>query len=248
MKSKLLNIITLIIGILTLWVFVDHFINFQYPDYFYNANPGITYYVGINVVSKYADFSFFTYHTMIIFSIWCISLSVSSLLKFDKLYNLCVNRNIVVFVFVNYFLTTLLYTIFELTSGNITFGLYALNFNGIHNFVTNILGHYFFFFFNVFLFIKVKTKGVMKKKYFVLMSCYVLIYLIYVKLSGMYFYNIEWYPYPIFDFSSLFGLFGINVSVPVIIEYIVIFILFILMSMLYYRLLIIFNKIKKDKN
>jgi len=243
MKNKLLNILTLIIGVLGIWLFLDHILNFKYPEYFYNANPNINYYVGINVVSMIADLSFFTYHTLIFFSIWCILLGVSSLFKIDKLYELCVHRSIVVFIMTNYLLTTALYTIFELTSSNITFGLYALDNLAIHNFGTNILAHYIFFIYNVFLFIKIKKDKEIKNKHYQLMGVYLLIYLIYVKISGMYFYNIEWYPYPIFDLKSIIGIFGLKINVLPIIEYILLFVIFIGMSYLYICLLKLIEKL-----
>lgn len=205
MKLTIKNVFFFIVGICALTLFIEHIAMFTPHDYFYEANPGITYYVGINVVSAWADFSFFTYHTIIFFGLWCICYSISECFKIEKLNNFVRHNSIITFVFTNYLIATLLYTIFELTSGNITFGLYALNPKAIHNFGTNILGHYGFFIIMLITFIKVKTIGVIKNKYLVYMSCYVFIYYIYVLITGKFLYQIEWYPYPIFDTYALFG-------------------------------------------
>ena len=244
--SKKLSIVTLMIGVIGMWLFIDHISNFTYPDYFYNANPDITYYVGINVVSMIADLSFFTYHTLIFFSLWCIGLGISSLFKISKIYNFCIHISVVVFIFTNYIITTFLYTIFELTSGNITFGLYAYDKYAIHNFGTNIIAHYILFIYNLFLFIKIKPINKIERRHYIYMLIYLVIYLLYVKISGMYFYNIEWYPYPIFDLKSLLGIFNISVDINIVIEYIILLILLAILTYLYYSLLKLVNKIKKD--
>lgn len=205
MKNKFINISYLIFGICAMWLVVDHITKFSFPDYFYNENPGIEFYVGINVVSAWADFSFFTYHTIILFSIWCILYSLSNFFKLEKLNCFIKHKAILVFLFTNYLITTVLYTFFELSSGNITFGLYATNSKAFHNFGTNILGHYVFFVIMLITFIKIKTQGNIKNKYLIYMSSYIFSYYLYVLLTGRFMYKIEWYPYPIFDSYSLFG-------------------------------------------
>ena len=75
----------LLCGIISLWLVLNHIIHFEYPDYFWRANPDIQTYVGINVVSKWSDFSFFTYITMILFGIWCILIAISKLFNLEKI-------------------------------------------------------------------------------------------------------------------------------------------------------------------
>ena len=139
-------ILLIIIGIIGLWLIFSHVYHFRYPDYFYNANPNIDKYIGTNVVSWEADFSFFTYQTIILFSIWCIILSIGELLKKEEILKIVKNNNLMTFVFVNYLITMLLYTIFEFTSGNISFGYYGPYKLSIHNLGTNIIAHYLLFF------------------------------------------------------------------------------------------------------
>lgn len=242
MKSKKLSIITLIMGILSIWLVLDHILKFEYPDYFYNANPGIDYYVGINVVSMVADLSFFTYHTLIMFSLWCILLGISSIFNLKKIYKACTHRSIVVFIFTNYLITSVLYTVFELASGNPTFGLYALNNKAIHNLGTNIFAHYIFFLFDLYLFIKLEKNNNIKKNHYFIMITYLIIYFIYVKISGLYMYDIIWYPYPIFDLRSI-----LDFEVLPIYNYLFFIVLLIASSFGYYYLLFFINKISKKK-
>lgn len=246
MRNKHIGFLSIIFGILAMWLVVDHVSNFSFPEYFYVNNPGITYYVGVNVVSPIADFSFFTYHTLIMFSVWTLALGISILFGLKRLYGFCVHKSVMVFIFVNYLITSVLYTVFELTSGNVTFGLYALNGAAIRNFLTNILGHYVFFLFALFVFVKVKSQGTCEKKHFLSMSAYIFLYLIYVKLSGMYFYVIEWYPYPIFDLQAISRLIGLEIICPKGVEYLILLVLFIVMSYLYYLLLSFVDKLKKS--
>ena len=205
MKISIKNVFLFIVGICALALFIEHISMFTPHDYFYTVNPEINYYVGVNVVSAWADFSFFTYHTIILFGLWCVGYSISDCFKLKKLNHFMKHGSVITFVFTNYLITTLLYTVFELTSGNITFGLYALTGKAIHNFGTNILGHYVFFIIMLIIFIKIKPSGNIKNKHFAFMSCYILTYYFYVLISGKFMYQIEWYPYPIFDTYSLFG-------------------------------------------
>lgn len=45
---------------------------------------------------------------------------------------------------------------------------------------------------------------------YLLITLYLLIYYVSVKLTGLYAYNIEWYPYIIFDQESIQTILGIN--------------------------------------
>lgn len=204
-------ILLIIIGIIGLWLIFSHVYHFRYPDYFYNANPNIDKYIGTNVVSWEADFSFFTYQTIILFSIWCIILSIGELLKKEEILKIVKNNNLMTFVFVNYLITMLLYTIFEFTSGNISFGYYGPYKLSIHNLGTNIIAHYLLFFVCLLCYVKIKP---LNNKYtkisYLLITLYLLIYYVSVKLTGLYAYNIEWYPYIIFDQESIQTILGIN--------------------------------------
>lgn len=239
MKAKINNLFYLITGICAIWLVADHILKFSYPDYFYNANQGIEYYVGVNVVSMLADFSFFTYHTIILFGVWCILYSISDYFSLTKLKNFTKHKAVITFLFTNYLVTTVLYTIFELTSGNITFGLYANTPKAIHNLGTNILGHYVFFIVMLVSYIKIKTCGVIKKKYFIYMSGYIFIYYIYVLITGRFMYNIEWYPYPIFDTFALFGKrLAWYFEIPILL------VIAVIMTIGYYYVLNLINKLK----
>ncbi len=242
MKQKMFNLLVLLIGIFGIYLFFDHMLGFRPHDYFYIQNPNIEKYIGTNVVSMFADLSFFTYHTIIFFSLWLIMFAISNLFSLNKLNNFIRNYKVISFVFVNYLVTCLLYTIFELTSGNITFGLYALTPNAIYNFVTNLIIHYGYFILSVIFFIKVK--GIKSKKqnfyHLIIVTTYLLIYFIIVKLTGMYAYQIEWYPYPIFDVESIAKMLllsKINYSFKVII-FVVVLMIILCVYIFSYQLLI----------
>ena len=197
----------LLFGLSAIWLFVDHIVKFSYPDYFYEANPGIKKYAGINVVSAWADFSYFTYHTILLFAFWTIGLFVGFVSGNERIEGFFKHQAFVVFVLSNYIVTTLLSTVFELTSGNPTFGLYARTTKALHNFGTNILGHYVFCSFTIVAAFLVDTKNQLHKKHIIAFLLYLLIYYVIVKLTGLYAYEIEWYPYPIFDGELLWNMF-----------------------------------------
>lgn len=199
------------IGIIGLWLTFSHIYHFKFPDYFYNENPSIEKYIGTNVVSPMADFSYFTYQTVIIFSVWCILLSISEMFKINALMEFLKNSYVMTFIFTNYIITTVLYTIFEFASGNPTFGYYGPYNLSIHNLGTNIIAHYLLFIICLICYIFIKPISFNNKKLsYTLITFYLVIYYVYVKLTGMYAYNIEWYPYIIFDQESIENLINIK--------------------------------------
>lgn len=199
----------LLIGILGILIFMDYMISFTEHDYFYIQNPGIAKYVGVNVVSRWANLSFFTYHTLIIFSFFCILQFIGNIFKIKKINNFLYRKDVLTFITTNYVITSLCYTIFELTSGNPNFGLYANTLNAWHSFITNMIVHYFFFFIALINYLYIKANNTFSKKSYLYITIYLLVYFITVKLTGMYCYKIIWYPYPIFDSESLSSMMGL---------------------------------------
>lgn len=235
-----------VVGVLALWLFIDHILGFDEHEYFFIQNPGIEKYCGTNVVSPWADFSFFTYHTLIFFGIWLIGLFFSFILKSDKLKDFFTHEATVVFVLTNYTITCVLYTAFELSSGNPTFGLYALNNNAIHNLGTNILAHYVFYIFALLIGFKVRTKHAMKRRHVIIMLVYLLLYCLAVKITGKYCYRIEWYPYPIFDSQSLWQMLGLQNYVPLQGIFLLAFV-YIVLLVGYILLLLGFRRLKRKQ-
>ncbi len=215
--KKTHSIICLLIGLFGLFLVYDHISGFTPHDYFYINNPDIEKYIGTNVVSMFADFSFFTYHTAIFFSLWLVLVAGGGLLRLDGLVRFLKRDGIVTFVCLNYFITVVLYTVFELTSGNITFGLYATHYKGIYNFVTNILMHYAMAAVSLMVFIKVRVEKTDTSPYkaVAIPLAYLLVYFAVVKVTGMYCYRIIWYPYPIFDGEALRRMLHLNIGSPV---------------------------------
>lgn len=186
-------------GIIGLWLFIDHLCNFNFPNYFYNQNPGITKFIGVNVVSPWADFSFFTYHSLIFFSIWCLLQTINSFIKSKLLAKLINSEKVFAFITTNYLLTIILYVIFEGLAGEATFGLYANVPLAWHNFGTNILVHFVIGAFVIANFFIFKPTSSAYKYYYFPISAYLISYFTIVRLTGKYCYVIEWYPYFIFD-------------------------------------------------
>lgn len=199
-------------GILGLWLVFSHVLHFDYPTYFFKANPDIKTYVGTNVVCASADFCFFTYLTIILFGIWCVLVFVANAFKIQKLEHFLTTDFVVCFVFENFLFTTILYTIFELTSGNITFGFYANVPLAWHNLFTNILCHYVLFACSVVLFSKTKCQTQNTKTFrpYIFVSTFLILYYTIVKLVGEFAFQIRWFPYVIFDAKSFGAMFGLT--------------------------------------
>lgn len=203
------NISVIFCGTIALWLVISHVAHFRYPDYFYNANPGIQTYVGINVVSAFADFSFFTYITIILFGLRCVLLGVGNLIGSNKLCNFLNRDTISVFVFLNYAVTVTLYTAFELLTLRPTFGWYGNYPLSWHSLGTNIIAHYLLFIAEAVLFFSEKpTKGNLKRA-LMIVSAFLIVYYAAVKIAGEYAYDIRWFPYIIFDVESFGATFGI---------------------------------------
>lgn len=158
----------------------------------------------------WADFSFFTYHTMIFSGVWLILLVIGEWTNNKYLKCFTRNQSVMAFIMTNYILTMILYTIFELLSGNPTFGWYGNNNSSIHNLGTNILSHYVCFCLVLFAYIKVAPLSTFKKRHIIYILLYVVSYYTVVKLTGKYAYQIEWYPYPIFDEYWIMNILGIT--------------------------------------
>lgn len=234
----------LLSGIVSLWLVISHIAHFEYPDYFWHANPDIKTYVGINVMSKWVDFSFFTYVTMLLFGIWCILLSISKLFNLQKMNDFLTQDSLVCFIFVNYIFTTLLYTVFQISSGD--FGLYStVKPLAWHNFGTSILGHYFIL--SLIIFIKISSQeqiSIKNKKIGHITSSISLgVYYLIVKLTGKFAYQIRWFPYIIFDTKSFGTTLGIqNYTLSVILLIVCIIALFAVYQLTFSLLLRIKQK------
>ncbi len=222
------NISVTFCGAIALWLVISHIAHFRYPDYFYNANPDIHTYVGINVVSAFADFSFFTYITIILFGLRCVLLGAGNLIGLNKLCDFLNRDTVSVFVFLNYAVTVTLYTAFEPLTLHPTFGWYGNYPLSWHSLGTNIIGHYLLFIVEAVLFFKEKTTKGNLKRALVLVSVFLTVYYAAVKIAGEYAYDIRWFPYIIFDVESFGVTLGISdktlSTITLIITCVVIFI------------------------
>ncbi len=245
--KKTKGIIYIIIGIVGVILFLMHLLGFKPHDYFFEGNPGIKKYIGVNVVSMFADFSFFTYHTLIFFSIWMILQGIAFIFKYDKLDKFVRKDSIVCFVFLNYIITTVLYTLFELTSGNPTFGLYGNNLKAVWNLIQNLIIHYVFFIISLVVFIKTNSIKLENRNYFktlFLPIIYLVSYYIVVKITGLYCYKIIWYPYPIFDGEAICSLFGI-LTESIFLQNLFLVIILLMIGLVYCGLYILLIKKRK---
>lgn len=235
----------IIFGIILLWIVISHIAHYTPHDYFYKNHPDVRKYIGTNIVTRWADLSYFTYHTMIFSGIWLIMVGVSVLFNLNCLKKFARNQSVMTFVMTNYVLTIVLYTIFEFATGNPTFGWYGFVNKSIHNFGTNILAHYVCFGFVFFTYLKTKPITPFKKIHLLYIFGYLLSYFIIVKVLGMYAYKIVWYPYPIFDEIYVMRFFGLrNYYLGLVAFVFVLFLIFIG----YFSVFLLFIKKKKVCN
>lgn len=217
-SDKIRYILMIIVAVLGVWLAFDHVANFAFPEFIYKRNPEIDLFIGCNVVSVWADFSFFTYITIILWATWAL------LYVFCKLsgargsfINFLERDTVVSFVFVNYVLTVTMYTAFKICSGDFTFGFIGNNSFAWHNFGTNIIAHYIIFGFAVYVFLKTSTIRGSMRGAFTISGAVLSIYYCVVKIAGEFAYKIRWFPYVIFDTKSFGAGFGVtNYAVCVI--------------------------------
>ncbi len=247
--KRAFNIILLFLGMLGMALFLTHMLGFKPHDYFFKANPDIEMYIGVNVVSMLADLSFFTYHTLVFFSAWLILFSLSELFNSKILNSFLRDAAVVSFVCTNFIITAVMYTVFELTSGDITFGLYANTPKAIYNLVTNLLVHYGFFILSLLVLIRTRVNVKNETRRYRLLcilapTAYLLVYYAVVKITGLISYKIIWYPYPIFDSNAFAAMLALE-NIPHFAKTLLLICTLILLLLLYlalYRSLILLKK------
>lgn len=239
-----MGILVTLCGILALWLFLDHFLSFEYQNWFFERYPDIKVFYAVNVLSKYADFAFFTYITLIVFGLWCISFGISNCFQENKFNDFLKKSTVVSFVFTNYLTTCVVYTLFEVTVANDKFGLYADTAKAWHNFGTNLFVHYVLFVFAVVIFalIKTKTSSIKTGRYISL--SFLTLYVAVVKITGEFAYSIRWFPYIVFDATSYGNALGIS-SYPVCV--LLTILTFVLLAVAYALLFTAFARLKEKQ-
>jgi len=243
-KKIICGILVALCGALALWLFLDHFLNFSRQDWVFERYPNMTLYYGVNIINKFADFAFFTYITSITFGIWCILFGISNCFKENKFNNFLRKSSVVSFVFTNYLITSVIYTVFELAFANDHFGLYADVPKAWHNLGINICTHYVIFIFAVIIFALIKTRksNIRKGRFFAL--SFLVLYAVIVKITGEFAYSIRWFPYIIFDATSYGNAFGIS-SYPVCV--LLTILTFVALAIVYGLLFTVFAHLKEKQ-
>lgn len=203
-KIKAFDIFILMCGLVSFWLVISHIAHFHLGDYIDKTKnlPDILY--GTNVVSKWADLSFFTYITILIFASWCVSFFIAKLFGLKRIYNFLTKDYIISFVFTNYICTAIIYNIFQIVAGD-NFGLYnKTDPIAWHSFATNLLCHYVVFILACIILIKVPSSTTKSKLPYICVTAFLVVYYVVVKICGLYAYRVIWYPYFIFD-STIFG-------------------------------------------
>lgn len=188
-------------------IFIAHIVGYEPADYFFSDGKPKDPYTTVNVVSRWADFAYFTYISLILFCIYGILRAIASMCKIQKLKKFVFSDRVIVFVCLNQFIVMLLYTVFELAFGG-KFGWYGNYPKSWYSLITNIIVHYFitsaavvYFFMHDF--------GHMQLRKCLPMAGFLVLYAAIVKVTGMTCYSFEWYPYPIFSAKSMWHyLFG----------------------------------------
>ncbi len=207
-KSIFANLSLLFCAIIGLGIiFYHHMKRFIYANYL-NENPDLTT-VGPNVVSPWADFTFFTYITVIIFSFWCIGYCLSNIFSLQKLNNFLRKDSIICFIFCNYILTFSLYTFFQVFD-HFTFGWYGNSPLSWHSLGTSITLHYIFFAIECVIFAKIETISSNHKKRHIYSSIFLITYYATVKIIGECAFKVHYFPYIIFDAEAFGNTIGIS--------------------------------------
>lgn len=194
------SMIILFVSCLGLAIFIEHLLGYQYQEWFYE-NGIYDPYTNVNVVSRWADFSFFTYISLIIFCLWGIVRFISIVFRLERLYKIVNNSYLILFICLNQFNVCLLYTISQVAFKG-TFGWWDNSPRSLHSLGTNIAVHYFITAIGIVYFLIHNFEKVKFKKC-LLFLIFFTIYGIIVKIAGMHCYVFEWYPYPIFTKDAL---------------------------------------------
>lgn len=198
-KKIFAYIMCLSVGAIGWWLFLSHMLHYKHYPYYIEH---FDLYTGNNVVSKWADFSYFTYHTLLFFSTWSLMYGAASLVGLKKLKRFLQKSTVLSFVFLNYCATALLYTAFELAARPVTFGFYANVPLAYHSLGTNLIAHYLYFALALLAFLKVPAERGRPRIALPLALSYLAVYLAAVKIAGEFAYPIRWFPYPVFDLES----------------------------------------------
>lgn len=245
-SDKIRYILMIIVAVVGLWIFVDQMVNFSFPLHFYNRHPDMDRFIGSNVVSVWANFAFFTFITIILWCVWAFLYAFCHIVNINGNFLAFLEKDTVVsFVFMNYIMTAVLFTLFSVCSGDFTFGFTYYNPLRWHALGTNLLAHYVIFGFAIYSFIKVPTRCGCLNKAFISVGVFLTVYYLVVKLTGEFAYSIRWFPYVIFDAKSFGAMFGVaNYAVSVVLLVVACLIIFVLYVLGYYLLI----KYKRKQN
>lgn len=241
-RINVFDVFILLCGIISFWLVISHIMHFNLANYIYEQKdlPDVLY--GTNVVNKWADLSFFTYITILIFAFWCFFMFASKLFKIKNFYDFLTKDYTTTFVLTNYVCTVVIYNIFQIVAGD-DFGLYnKASSLAWHNFGTNILCHYIMFILACIILLKVQSTITKSKLPYMFVTMFLVVYYLIVKICGEYAYKVKWYPYFIFDsgaFASAFNIHNQTISVILLI---------ICCVAIYMFYMILFFLIKKHKN
>ncbi len=253
-KERLVLYFYAVLGLLCLTVFIMHVAGFVFPEWYYNKYPDTEKYVGVNIVSPWADFSYFTYHSLIIFSVFSILLWYSHVTKNKKLKEYLIRPSVVGFVVTNYVITFTFNLFFDLFMGGFNNAIYSATLEdtarGYHGLGVDLFVHYFVPIVAFLLIFLVKSsKNDVKHRRGV--YCYLTIYFIIVAILGRFAYVIEWYPYPFFDFTGILEFLGLNgqsVVLQIFTAIIVMVLLWVVYGLVYKFLRIIFKARSNKKS
>lgn len=230
-KQIFVNLGLILCAVAGLWIVADHMSNFLYANYL-NEHADLTTFAGVNIVTPWADLTFFTYITVIIFSFWCLGFGLSSIFSMQKLNNFLRKDSIICFIFCNYLLTTFLYTFFQIFEA-LPFGWFEGSPLGYHSLATSIILHYVNFAICCVIFAKIKTTPASHKNAHIFSATFLITYYTVVKLIGEFCYPIRYFPYSIFDAKTFGKTLGItNYACSVVVLIIACCIIFILYQIL----------------
>ena len=194
------------IAVVAIGLFIYRICTWTWQDWFFKPqyfNP----YTVVNVVSRWADFAYLTYIAQLLFCIWAILRFFAVAFDSQRLLKFTNNSYVVLFVCINQFFVMVAYTLTQLIPGQ-NFGFYATDAYAIWSFTTNILTHYGFTTAAIVYFFLHEHNKIQFRKTLLFLPFFA-VYAVIVKVTGMYCYVFEWYPYPFFSAESIwFNMFG----------------------------------------
>lgn len=246
-KSEIVSLIYFIFALGGLALFLRLFLGYNGPGYYYH--PVTEGEMGLkNAVGRISIFTYFSYLSLFINSIWGILLFFSTAIGSKKAFDVLNDKYLLTFVTLNQIVTMVVYLATQCFVPY-PFGITKLDLSGFFSFLIGFYIHfvmpitmiiYYFFF--------AKPKNLQLKKCLWLLV-FPLVYALIVKFLGEIVYKIEWYPYPVFSVEAIWNLlFKTTASLNVPLAVTLICLCCVFVAVVYFLLVFLMCKLSRKKS